>query len=85
MLKSKAVFIATDHGSGVFVKMAFFYDSIEKRVIKLNLDFNKSGHNAADGGIAIAHSMKKYTFREEEIIKFRDGLSDSVVDLLTRQ
>ena len=77
MLKSKAVFIATDHGGGVLVKMAFFYDSIEKQVIKLNLDFDKSGHNAADGGIAIAHSIKKYTFREEDIIKFRGGSSDS--------
>ena len=43
----------------------------------MNLDFDKSVHNAADGGIAIAHSMKKYTFREEDIIKFRGGLSDS--------
>ena len=77
MLKSKAVFLATDHGGGVLIKMAFFYDSMEKRVIKLNLDFDKSGHNAADSGIAIAHSMKKYTFREEDIIEFRGGLSDS--------
>ena len=77
MLKSKAVFIATDHGGGVLVKMAFFYDAIENRVIKLNLDFDKSGHNAVDGGIAIAHSMKKYTFSEENVIKFRGGSSDS--------
>ena len=77
MLQSKTFFIAADHGGGVLVKRAFFCDSIEKQVIKLNLDFDKSGHNTVDGGIAITHSVKKYTFREENIIKFRGGLSDS--------
>ena len=31
MMQSKAVYIATDHGGGVLVKMAFFWDPIEKR------------------------------------------------------
>ena len=53
MMQSKAVYIATDHGGGVLVKMAFFWDPIEKKVVKINLDFDKSGHSAVDGGAAI--------------------------------
>ena len=62
MLHSKAVYIGTDHGGGVLVKMAFFYDSKEKRVIKVNLDFDKADHDAKDGGKAVKYSTMRYSF-----------------------
>jgi hypothetical protein len=31
----------------------------------LNLDFDKSGDKAKDGGVAIKHSMEKYTFGKQ--------------------
>ena len=59
MLQSKAVYIGTDHGGGVLIKMAFFWDQDEKKVIKLNLDFDTPDHTAIDGGKAIKHSISK--------------------------
>ena len=77
MLQSKAVYIATDHGGGVLVKMAFFYDEQEKKVTKINLDFDKSGHTAAEDGTAIKHSISKYLVQAGASIKFKGGSSDS--------
>ena len=57
--------------------MAFFYDEQEKKVTKINLDFDKSGHTAAEGGTAIKHSISKYLFGGEASIKFKGGSSDS--------
>ena len=73
MMQSKAVYIATDHGGGVLVKMAFLGDPIEKKVVKINLDFDKSGHTAVDGGVAIKHSISKYLIENEESsFKFKE-------------
>ena len=58
MLQSKAVYIATNNG-GALVKMAFFWDPVEKKVTKINLDFDRSGHSAAEEGEAINYSISK--------------------------
>ena len=74
---SKAVYIGTDHGGGVLIKMTFFWDQDEKKVIKLNLDFDTSGHTAIDGGKAIKHSISKYLVVDGASFTFKGGSSDS--------
>ena len=66
MLKAKKVYIGTDHGGDVLVKMAFFWDLKEKRVIMLNLDFDKAGHDAKAGGKAIKNSIQKYIISDAQ-------------------
>ena len=53
MLQAKVVYIGTDHGGGVLIKIAFFWDQHERKMIKINLDFDTSGYSAANGGKAI--------------------------------
>ncbi len=46
--------------------MAFFWCAETRQIVELNLDFDKPGDKAKDGGVAIKHSMEKYTFGERE-------------------
>jgi len=68
MLMARAIYIGTDHGGGVLVKMAFFWDPVEKRVIKLNLDFDTAGHTAEEGGQAVKHSIRKYILDDAQSV-----------------
>ena len=77
MLKAKANYLSTDHGGGVLCKLGYFWCALEEKVIKISLDFDKAGHDAKGGGEAIKHSMKKYVFDDDQVIKFKGGSSDS--------
>jgi hypothetical protein len=74
--KAKRVYIGADKGGGVLIKKAFFTDG-QMKVQQLNLDFDKAGDNAKDGALAIAHSLKKYTFEDDPAWKIGGGSSDS--------
>jgi hypothetical protein len=76
LAKSKKVFLGCDKGGGVLIKMAFFWDMDLGKIVELNLDFDKSGDKAKDGGLAIQHSMQKYTFGNRQW-KISGGSSDS--------
>lgn len=79
MVKAIRLFLGCDKGSGVLVKMVFFYDRDEKRIKIVNLDFDKANDDAKGGGQAIKSSVRKYTFANEDAddIKFDGGGSDS--------
>jgi hypothetical protein len=74
--KAKRVYIGADKGGGVLIKKAFFTDE-QMKIQQLNLDFDKGGDNAKDGARAIAHSLKKYTFKDEMAWNIGGGSSDS--------
>ena len=76
LAKAKKVYLGCDKGGGVLIKMAFFWDLDLGEIVELNLDFDKSGDKARDGGIAIEHSLQKYTFGNREW-KIAGGSSDS--------
>ena len=56
--------------------MAFFWDLELGKIVELNLDFDMSGDKTKDGGLAIQHSMRKYTFGNRQW-KISGGSSDS--------
>jgi hypothetical protein len=63
LLKAKRKYIGCDKGAGILgVKIIFFWCVETKQISQINLDFNKSGDDAKDGGGAIKHSLKKYIF-----------------------
>jgi hypothetical protein len=76
LAQSKKVYLGCDKGGGVLIKMAFFWDVELDKIVELNLDFDKSGDKAKDGGLAIEHSMQKYTFGDRQW-KISGGSSDS--------
>ena len=46
-------------------------------MIKINLDFDTSGHTAAEGGKAIKHSISKYLVVDGASFTFKGGSSNS--------
>jgi hypothetical protein len=76
LAKSKKVYLGCDKGGGVLIKMAFFWDVELGKIVELNLDFDKSGDKAKDGGLAIQHSLEKYTFGDRQW-NISGGSSDS--------
>jgi hypothetical protein len=76
LAKAKRVYIGCDKGGGVLIKMAFFWCAETGCIVKLNLDFDKSGDNAKDGGVAIKHLLRKYTFGKR-MWKICGGSSDA--------
>jgi hypothetical protein len=76
LLKAKRKYIGCDKGAGILVKIISFWCVEAKQISQINLDFNKSGDDAKDGGEAIKQSLKKYIFDTdvETVLKlFIDG------------
>ena len=69
MLMARAIYLGTDHDGGVLVKMACFWDPVEKRVIRFNLDFDTAGHTAEEGGNAVKHSIRKYILDDAQSVR----------------
>eukprot|EP00978_Attheya_sp_CCMP212_P024596 scaffold77523_cov39-Attheya_sp.AAC.2 len=59
LAKSKKVYLGCDKGGGVLIKMAFFLDEELGKIVELNLDFDKSGDKAKDGGLATFNTPLK--------------------------
>jgi hypothetical protein len=81
LLKAKRKYIGCDKGAGILVKIIFFWCVETKQVSQINLDFDKSGDDAKDGGEAVKHALKKYIFDTDvdTVLKFLidGGLTDA--------
>jgi hypothetical protein len=73
-------YLGCDEGAKVLIKMGFYWDLDEKCIVAINLDFDKAGDSAEEGGITILNSLQKYAFEDgttSNKTKFNGGGSDS--------